>query len=226
VEFFKDETSRRCRHCGEKVINPKMDFACAVHCRFAEKCLGELPPELLAQRNDLLKDRVAIEMKRYFHRDFEKIRHASRVARYAEELVHEEKGDHAVVLIAAYLHDLGRYPAVTDDRKQAAEDHGGSDVAAARQILEDLGAARDLTRAVCHIIGHLKQPRVDEGINFKIVHDADLIAQLDEEQNKTSKSDEDKPVGGERSFMTKAGGELARRLLAKGNVKDGETDYA
>ena len=44
----------------------------------------DLPPELLAQKEDLLKDRVAIEMKRYFKSDFKRIGHATRVARYAE----------------------------------------------------------------------------------------------------------------------------------------------
>lgn len=48
VEFFKDEATRRCRHCGQKVLNPKMDMGCAAHCRFARECLGHT--ELLARR--------------------------------------------------------------------------------------------------------------------------------------------------------------------------------
>ncbi len=50
-----------------------------------------LPPELIAQKEDLLKDRVAIEMKRYFGTDFKRIGHASRVARYAEEIWAKKK---------------------------------------------------------------------------------------------------------------------------------------
>ena len=67
VEFFKDESSRKCRKCGHKFVNPKMDFGCAAHCKFAEHCFGELPPELVKQKQDLFKDRVAVEMKLYFH---------------------------------------------------------------------------------------------------------------------------------------------------------------
>jgi hypothetical protein len=26
VEFFKDESTRKCKHCGQKFVNPKMDF--------------------------------------------------------------------------------------------------------------------------------------------------------------------------------------------------------
>ena len=69
--------------------------------------LGDLPPELIAQKEDLLKDRVAIEMKRYFGKDFKRIGHATRVARYAEEMAKKEKGNLAVILSAAYLHDIG-----------------------------------------------------------------------------------------------------------------------
>ena len=86
VEFFKDDTNRRCIKCGHRFVNPEMDFGCASYCQYAEQCLGTLPPELLAQKEDLLKDRVAIEMKRYFKNDFKRIGHATRVARYAEKI--------------------------------------------------------------------------------------------------------------------------------------------
>ena len=84
-----------------------MDFGCASYCQYAEQCIGDLPPELLAQKEDLLKDRVAIEMKRYFKSDFKRIGHASRVARYAERIGKFEGGNLAVILSAAYLHDIG-----------------------------------------------------------------------------------------------------------------------
>ncbi len=107
VEFFKDEATRRCRQCGEKLVNPKMDFGCAAYCKYAEQCLGELPPELVASREDLFKDRVALAMKRYFGKDFKRIGHATRVARYAEEIGKLERGNLAVIITAAYLHDIG-----------------------------------------------------------------------------------------------------------------------
>lgn len=107
VEFFKDDTSRKCPSCGHRFVNPKMDFGCAAYCQYAEQCLGDLPPELIAQKEDFLKDRVAIEMKRYFRTDFKQISHATRVARYAERIGKEERGNLAVILSSAYLHDIG-----------------------------------------------------------------------------------------------------------------------
>jgi hypothetical protein len=107
VEFFKDDSMRRCGKCGHKFLNPGLDFGCASYCQYAEQCIGNLPPELIAQKEDLLKDRVAIEMKRYFKNDFKRIGHASRVARYADKIGKQERGNLAVILTAAYLHDIG-----------------------------------------------------------------------------------------------------------------------
>jgi DNA-directed RNA polymerase subunit RPC12/RpoP len=47
LEFFKDESTRRCKKCGNKIVNPKMDFGCASYCKYAEQCLGDLPPEII-----------------------------------------------------------------------------------------------------------------------------------------------------------------------------------
>ncbi len=88
------------------VTNPRMDFGCAAYCKYAEQCLGELSPDLLSKRKDLLKDRVAVEMKKYYRQDFKSINHAMKVARYAEQIAAEETGDLAVVLSAAYLHGI------------------------------------------------------------------------------------------------------------------------
>ncbi|MBU0988547.1 MAG: hypothetical protein KKH68_14950 [Proteobacteria bacterium] len=52
VEFFKDDTARRCEKCSHRFVNPQMDFGCASYCQFAEQCIGELPPEALAQKED------------------------------------------------------------------------------------------------------------------------------------------------------------------------------
>ena len=118
VEFFKDDSTRKCSGCGNKMLNPKTDYGCASYCPYAEQCLGDLPPELLAGKQDLLKEKVAIEMKRYFEGDFKRIGHAGRVARYVERIggkVMENcdgegacaSYNPAVAGIAAYLHDIG-----------------------------------------------------------------------------------------------------------------------
>jgi len=213
MEFFKDESSRTCKKCGCKVINPKIDFGCASYCQYASQCLGELPPELLTRRKDLLKDRVAVEMKRYFGQDFKRIGHASKVARYAEQLVKEEKGDMAVVLIAAYLHDIGIKEAERKYGSNEARYQEQEGPPVARDILTRLGATPELIDEVCDIIAHHHHPREEETINFKILYDADLIVNL-EEKHKVSPLNPEKLSGIiTKSFLTESGGKLAQKIL-------------
>ncbi|MDY6839078.1 MAG: HD domain-containing protein [Thermodesulfobacteriota bacterium] len=213
VEFFKDDTTRLCKKCGHRFVNPEMDFGCASYCPYAEQCLGDLPLELLAERDDLLKDRVAIEMKHYFGHDFKRIGHAANVARYAEHIVREEHGNPAVVLCAAYLHDIGIHEAGRRCNNTAARNHEKEGPPIARNILAKLGAREEIIEEVCDIIGHHHHPRDEETLNFKIVYDADLIANLEGEQ-KERKTDKER-LGRiiEKKMFTHAGKRLADTIL-------------
>jgi hypothetical protein len=144
VEFFKDDTTRRCSQCGHRFINPRMDFGCAAYCTYAEQCLGDMPPELVAQKEDLLKDRVAVAVKRYLKSDFKRIGHITRRARHAEALADRGKVNLALVLIAAYLWDL--------DGPDSEGSRAPRDASTARGILEQLKAPAPLTEKVCHLI--------------------------------------------------------------------------
>jgi hypothetical protein len=218
LEFFKDESTRRCRKCGNRVVNPRMDFGCAAYCKYAEQCLGELPPEVLAQRNELLKDRVAIEMKRFFKQDFRRIGHATRVARYAERMVPEEKGDPAVVLSAAYLHDIGIKEA--EARHQSSEPRFQEELGPplARDILTRLGANPELIEEVVDIIGHHHHPRPQEKVNFKILYDADLIVNLEENQQEAKLPPGKLAAMIEKNFLTASGRKLARETFLANEV--------
>jgi len=220
LEFFKDEPTRRCK-CGHKAVNPKMDFGCASYCKFAEQCLGDLPPELLAQRNELLKDRVAIEMKNFFKKDFRRIGHATKVARYAEQIVKEEKGEPAIVLSAAYLHDIGIKEA--EAKYQSSEPKYQEDLGPpiAREILSRLGANPELIEEVCDIIGHHHHPRPEETTNFKTVYDADMIVNLEENQKESNLSPEKLDAMIEKIFLTESGRKLARKTLFTAETAEG-----
>ncbi|KPA19030.1 HD family phosphohydrolase [Candidatus Magnetomorum sp. HK-1] len=215
VEFFKDDTSRICGNCKHRFVNPKMDFGCAAYCQYAEHCIGNLPPELLAQKESLFKDRVAIEMKKYFGKDFKRIGHASRVARYAQAIANQEGGDMAVILAAAYLHDIGIHEAEKKYQSTAARYQEKEGPPIARQIMEKLGAKDTLIDEVCDIVGHHHHPRESETLNFKVLYDSDLIVNL-EDQHK------EKPISSERltqiinkKFFTKQGQNEAKKALLK-----------
>jgi len=216
LEFFKDDSSRKCKNCGKRVLNPKIDFGCAAYCEHANQCLKELPPEILAERSNLLKDRVALEMKKYFANDFKRIGHACNVARYAEQIAKREKGDMAVVLISAYLHDIGIKEAERKHQSTDAKYQEEMGPLIAREILEGLGADIKLIDEVCDIIGHHHSPRKYETDNFKALYDADLIVNLEENSKQ-------KPFGQEKiksiidnSFLTDQGKRIVQDVLLSG----------
>jgi len=187
IEFFKDDTTRLCRHCGHRLVNPEMDFGCASYCQYAEQCVGSLPPELLAQKENLLKDRVAIEMKRYFKQDFNRIGRATRMARYAEKIGKKEAGNLAVILTAAYLYQLGKKETevgVEEGNDSSRETEGPPVV---RQILTKLGARDELIEEVCHIVAHRDRPKLGDSVNHRVVYDADVIVNLEEREKGTPK---------------------------------------
>jgi len=216
VEFFKDDTARRCPHCGHRFVNPKMDFGCAAYCPYAEQCLGDMPAELAAQREELFKDRVAVAMKRYFKKDFRRIGHAGRVARYAEEIGKEEKGNLGLILTTAYLHDIGLHEAERLHPGQADRYHEETGPAVAREILQGLGAKAELIDEVVSIIGRHHHPGPDDSLSFKVVFDADRIVNM-EEAIKAAETEEQRAALIQRirgkPFLTVAGQEVARRAL-------------
>jgi hypothetical protein len=175
VEFFKDDTTRRCGKCGHKFVNPGMDFGCAAYCSFAEQCLGTLPPELMAEKEDLLKDRVAIEMKRYFKGDFGEIGRAGRLARHAETLGKAEGGNLPVILCAAYLYRIGKPEAIKRHGVCTPELLAAEGVPVARWILEKLSARAELVEAVARIIGGQHLPCREGDIDCSVVFEANRM---------------------------------------------------
>ncbi len=213
VEFFKDDTSRKCDKCGHRFPNPNMDFGCAAYCPYAEQCLGTLPEELVARKEDLLKDRVAIEMKRYLKSDFKRIGHATRVARYAERIGKNERGNLAVILSAAYLHDIGIPEAERKHGSSAPEYQEKEGPPIARSILNKLKANEDLVDEVCDIVGHHHHPGPDESLNFKVVFDADLIANLEDKIKEKPMETKRLTEIIEKNFLTAGGKKEAMQVL-------------
>ncbi len=121
----------------------------------------------------------------------------------------------AVILSAAYLHDIGIHEAErkynsTEPKYQEQE---GSPIA--RSIMEKLGAKEELISEVCDIVGHHHHPRTEETASFKAVYDADLIANI-EDNHKDKPIDADhleKVIG--KSFLTESGGIEAKEILLK-----------
>jgi HD superfamily phosphohydrolase YqeK/Zn ribbon nucleic-acid-binding protein len=213
MEFFKDDATRRCGNCKKKIVKPKMDFGCAAYCKFAEQCLGTLPDGFLAKRDDLLKDRVAVAMKRYFGTDFKRIGHAGKVARYAEQIGKQEKANLAVVLCAAYLHDIGIKNAEEKYNSAAAQYQELEGPPVAKELMEALGAKKALVDEVCDIIGHHHHPGENESLNFKVLYDADMLTNMVECKDRKEVEEVQFLAKLDRLFLTPAGKSLAKEVL-------------
>jgi HD superfamily phosphodiesterase len=222
IEFFKDESNRLCRGCGHRMANPRLDFGCAAYCPYAEQCLGSVAG-LRDEKRQALKERVAVEMKRYFGSDFRRIGHATRVARYAEEINQGEGGNTAVILIASYLHDIGIKEAERKYNSSAPEHQHREGPPVARQLLTELGADSELIDEVCDIVGHHHAPRPEETANFKVLYDADLLVNLEEKQAEKSSPAAQLEKIIERSFLTASGRQLGARVLVPSRETTGPT---
>ena len=161
-------------------------------CRLLQVCRGLsrwAGPELLAKRTDLLKDRVALEVKRVLGHDFQRIAHAVRVARYVEEIAREEKAE-PVVAMVAYLHLF----------LEGSEPEGTGLI---RSILERLAAGPELTDRMVYIIERFHAGTVDS-IETRVLSDAHRLARAEEKK--------DGGAGQEKGYLTETGGRLAQRL--------------
>lgn len=106
LEFFKDDSQRSCKKCGNRVLNPRIDFGCAAYCSHAEQCLGSMPPELLAKQKNLFKDKLSIAVRKQLIGAEELYKKASTRTAIAEQLCKDEqRGDMAAVLAATLLLD-------------------------------------------------------------------------------------------------------------------------
>ena len=192
VEFYKDDTSRKCSNCGHRFVNPKMDFGCASYCPYAEQCLGNLPDEFVGAKDNLLKDKVAVEMKRYFQTDFKSIRQATATARFVEEIGKEEGGELAILLCAAFLHDI--------------------ETTEAQAILKKVGASEPLTNEICEILQRTTPVEESKSLQVKILQDALGLRHLQEELKDGLTSNAMREQLNEMRFFTNTAKSLAASL--------------
>ncbi len=163
IEFFKDDSQRKCSGCGTRVLNPKMDFGCASYCPHADQCLGSMPPELLAKRDDLFKDRLTIQVRKFFGpAATDSFERARKTAEYAERIGREEKGDMAVLVAGSLLLGIG------------SAEKGG-------EILGELKADAALIDKVVAVLRCHDAPTDDQPAEYPIIHDADLLYRLESE---------------------------------------------
>ncbi|MEN8198888.1 MAG: phosphohydrolase [Thermodesulfobacteriota bacterium] len=174
LEFFKDDSQRSCKQCGNRVLNPRIDFGCAAYCSHAEQCLGAMPPELLAEQNNLFKDKLSIAVRKQLIGQEELYSQAVKRNEFAEQLCKEEqRGDMAVILAASLLMDCD-------------EPH---------LLLEKLGADKEMIEGVTKLLQHHPPTSDKERASSDIFNDACLLTDIQPTSQTSFKT-----RSGEKSF--------------------------
>lgn len=213
IEFYKDDTNRKCSHCGNRMVNPRMDFGCASYCQYAEQCLGALPEEFLGNRDNLLKDRVAVEVKRYLKADFKRIGYAIKVAQHAEKIGREEGGNIAAAVCAAYLLAAGEVEAFNTHGDMTAEHIGQEAKKLTETILTRLAANESIIEDVSGLIACTLTPQDAAHPGFKILADARTLAGLEDENKQSPLTTDRVQEAIDHVLLTASGRQFAEKMF-------------
>jgi pyruvate-formate lyase len=119
-----------------------------------------------------------------------------------------------VVLAAAYLREIGAPDAEKKHGRVSPELLAQESPSMARAIMEKLGAPEKLIAQVCEIIEHQHQSDANGSVNSSIVHDAVLIASLEEKQKEGQLTSNEMAEALDSLFLTAIGVEEARTVLS------------
>lgn len=153
IEFFKDDTRRRCAWCGHLFYNPKIELGCAEWCQYAEKCVPDLVREKKAAQT--FKELLAEQVKSRLQGDPGSWELIEKGVKFAQDLLKAEGGDPKVVLAATLLHRL--------DPRQA------------REILAELDTEPEIIDAVAEL---LTGAALEKDLNRQLFED--VLALLNE----------------------------------------------
>ncbi len=209
MEFFRDEPTRTCRSCRNKVQNPKLDLGCAKWCKFASECLGQMPeaPEQVGS----LCERIIDRMKASFGEDQRRIDHSMAVLEYAEQIMDPGEVVGLVVRAAAILHDIGIPEAQRKHGSTAGKHQELEGPPIAREILEALKVDPPIIDHVCRIIANHHSAKDIDTPEFRIVWDADWLVNLPDEFDTSDRTRLSELI--EKVFKTDKGKKIAETLF-------------
>lgn len=175
IEFFKDDTRRRCPNCGQEVPNPEMDFGCAAYCPYAEHCLGALPEGVVADgKLKVLKAKMLKALKEQAVKEGRNVAFSSRVMELVEEIGKKESAPLGPTLLAAFCFL---------EREARQEDLNSEQFESEKQgLLKDMegaGAEKDVASEALSILNGLFAKEKEYGHSQKVILDALNIAKAE-----------------------------------------------
>jgi HD superfamily phosphodiesterase len=134
--------------------------------------------------NDGYKNFYSEELKRHFGSDWRRINHALKVVAFAERIMEGEEIDsemRKVIIITALLHDVGIKPAEQKYGSSAGiyQEQEGPPIV--REIMSRYNESEELIRRVAYIVGGHHTAAKNDGLDFQIIWEADLLVNIEEE---------------------------------------------
>ena len=177
IEFFKDDTRRRCPGCGAEVPNPEMDFGCAAYCPYAEHCLGGIAAEKAGDSKlKIMKASLAKALRSIFLNDSRKVSGATSLMELCEEIGKKEGADLGIVLIAGLATLSIEQENSTEEPRKASDD--------LLKKLTETGVGEKLARDSLVLAQNAMSGKLEdekEIKNYNVIKDAIMISRFQSE---------------------------------------------
>ena len=132
----------------------------------------------------IIMETLALEMIKYYAGDIKRINHFIKVHGYAKAIGEAEglsERELSILEAAAYVHDIGIKPAEKKYGSCGGKLQEQEGPAAAKEILERLGFDAQLIERVCYLVGHHHTYDNIDGIDYRILVEADLLVNIYED---------------------------------------------
>jgi HD superfamily phosphodiesterase len=133
---------------------------------------------------DQVEQRYREELQKHFGADERRIHHAGEVLAYAKKIMEGEGVDSAtrkIVTITALLHDVGIKAAELKYHSSAGRYQEIEGPAIVRAILTSHNEPEELIQRVAYIVGGHHTAKKNDGLDFQIIWEADLLVNMEEE---------------------------------------------
>jgi hypothetical protein len=213
VEFFRDESTRRCGHCGYRLNNPRVSLDCASWCEQAESCMGisRSGGAVLGQGETALSGRLIHALEDALGNDSARLSKALLVFQHAKELASAAGIDPRVVLPAALLLEIGEeVPAAPIAPGLPPRDATGA-ASTADGILSGVGLDGETIGGVCSLLAAYRARPLADTVEEGLLNDARWLARLTEEGGQQESDRLEAILASE--FRTEAGKARARSLF-------------
>ena len=187
VEIWSDEITGKCLSCGTTVARDGV-MSCVEWCAMARECVGdELYDSFQKRKNQTIKDHLLAKAGELKSDQQVDIRRIERAMHFAEVIAGPEGAALHVVLAATVLYVVRK-----------------NNVQQARSDLLALGFQIVDIDEVCSIVEEAQPPTRDSSANSRVVHDAHILAKIEQSSAASYPKESEKDIGKWRNELLAA----------------------